>query len=421
MQMFKIPWGQWYEQSFREIFFPDTWKVFYQGIEHERALNKQEIIKKIDEPVGTDKLEVLAAGKKSACILIDDISRPTSGEQLLPIIINKLVNSGMSYGQIKVLIALGGHRPMTKQEMEIKVGSWVMEHVQVLNHSPFASDLVTIQDDNQIIKINRHFFEAELKIAVGCIVPHTLAGFSGGAKAVIPGIGGIETLKSNHELVFADKAESMSFKTSTCNPDNDMRRNMEKIVEKTGLDFIVNVVLNDCMQPVDVFAGHFVKAHRMACIKAKECLKTSLIKDADILVLSAYPKDTEYSQIGTCFAVLGHYKEQCIKKDGTVIAMTAASEGAGFHALFGPGMSLFSPHDDNVPPMEIRGVDTVLFSDGVNRVDIQQYYRNQVPPLYKSWKEILQYLEKKYENRKPIVAIYPMGAIQIGNMDGEIH
>ncbi len=259
--------------------------------------------------------------------------------------------------------------------------------------------------------------EAELKIAVGCIVPHTLAGYSGGAKAVIPGIGGIETLHSNHTLVYEDKSKSMSFKTSTCDPDNPMRRNMEEIVGKVGLDFICNVVLNDRMETADVFAGHFVKAHRAACERAEELLRTKLVPDADIAVLSAYPKDTEYSQIGTCFAVLGHHKERCIRRDGTIIAMTAASEGAGFHALFGPGMSLFSPHDDNIPPQELGGIETIIYSDGVSAVDIGQFYTGQIPLVLGDWEAVLGRLTEKFKDKKPVVAVYPMGAVQIGHFD----
>lgn len=419
MQEYKVPWGQWYEESYRTLTFPDSWEVHYQGMKQIRALSAKEIEEKIDCPIGTGTIEEMASGKKSACIIIDDISRPTPGAELLPIIIQKLAAAGMDYKNIKVLIALGGHRPMTRQEMEIKVGKWVLEHVQVLNHSPFSSDLVTIPDERQIIKINKNFMDAEFRIAVGCIVPHTLAGFSGGAKAVIPGIGGIETLHSNHTLVFADKEESMSFKTSTCDPDNPMRKNMEQIVEKVGLDFIVNIVLNDGMKAADVFAGHFIKAHRQACKKAMEYLETELIADADINILSANPKDTEYSQIGTCFAVMGHYKEKCVKEDGTLVALTAASEGAGFHALFGPGMSLFSPHDDNMPPLELHGKELLLYSDGVKEIDIRQFYTGKIPPLYDNWEEIQKRLEEKYKGRTPTVAIYPRGAIQIGRMKEE--
>lgn len=417
MQNYQIPWGQWYEESTRTLSFPDDWDVRICTMKQSPALSEEEIIARIDSPIGTESLEALAAGKKSACIIIDDISRPTPGSLLLPIVIKKLVSAGMDYSSIKVLIALGGHRPMTKQEMQIKVGKWVTDHVQVLNHSPFSDDLVTVPDDRQVIKINRHFMDAELRIAVGCLVPHTLAGFSGGAKAVIPGIGGIETLHSNHTLVFADQSESMSFKTSTCDPDNPMRKNMEEIVGKVGLDFIVNVVLNNEMKVADVYSGHFIKAHREACKRAMELLKTPLVPNADINVLSAFPKDTEYSQIGTCFAVLGHYKEQCVAENGTLVAMTAASEGPGFHSLFGPGMSLFSPHNDNIPPLELKGTDTFIYSDGVTSIDIQQFWNGPAPEVYPEWNVILEKLQKKYEGKKPLVAIYPMGAVQIGHME----
>lgn len=416
MQEYQIPWGQWYEQSTRTLSFPDDWDVRYCAMQERPTMTPEKIEEAIDHPIGTATLEQLAAGKKSACIIIDDISRPTPGNLLLPMVIKKLVKAGMDYSQIKVLVALGGHRPMTRQEMQIKVGSWVIEHVAVLNHSPFSADLVTIPDDDQVIKINKNFMDAELRIAVGCIVPHTLAGFSGGAKAVIPGIGGIETLHANHTLVFADKGSSMSFKTSTCNPDNPMRRNMEEIVGKVGLDFIINVVLNDRMEVGDAYAGHFIQAHRAACASAMEALQTPLVENADITISSAFPKDTEYSQIGTCFAVLGHYKERCVKKDGTIVCMTAASEGPGFHALFGPGMSLFSPHNDNIPPLELHGTETLIYSDGVNKIDIQQFYIGEAPRVHKSWEEILPRLQEKYEGKKPVVAIYPMGAIQIGYM-----
>lgn len=416
MQEYRIPWGQWYEQSTRTLSFPDHWDVRYCPMRQRPTMTAEQIEAAIDRPIGTARLEQLAAGKKNACIVMDDISRPTPGALLLPMVIRKLVAAGMDYSRIKVLVALGGHRPMTRQEMRIKVGSWVMEHVAVLNHSPFCADLVTVPDDEQVIKINKNFMDAELRIAVGCIVPHTLAGFSGGAKAVIPGIGGIETLHANHTLVFADKGSSMSFKTSTCDPNNPMRKNMEQIVGKVGLDFIVNVVLNDRMEVGDAYAGHFIQAHRAACNSAMQALRTPLVENADILISSAFPKDTEYSQIGTCFAVLGHDKERCVKKDGTIVCMTAASEGPGFHALFGPGMSLFSPHNDNIPPLELHGTETLICSDGVSRTDIQQFYVGEAPQVHKDWDEILPKLIRKYEGKRPVVAIYPMGAIQIGFM-----
>ena len=417
MQEYKIPWGQWHEQGTRTLRFPDDWEVHFCAMPAQPTLTAEQIIEKLDTPIGTEKLEKLAKGKKSACIIIDDISRPTRGDILLPPVIEKLTASGMDYSQIKILVALGGHRPMTKQEMRTKVGDWVLERVRVINHNPFADDLVNVADDRQIIKINRHYMEAELKIAVGCIVPHTLAGFSGGAKAVIPGIGGIETLHSNHTLVFEDKSKGTEFKNSTCDPDNPMRQNMEEIVGKVGLDFIVNAVLNPEMQVGDLCCGHFIKAHRAACEKAKEALKTKLIRSADIVVTSAFPKDTEFFQVGTATAALGQYKKDCVKPEGSLVMMTASSEGAGFHYLFGPGMDLYTPQDNNVPPAEIAGVDTMIYSDGITKVDVRELFDGDIPEIYSDWNDIIHRLMKKYEGKKPVVAIYPMAAIQIGCME----
>ena len=106
MQKYQIPWGQWYEQSTRTLTFPDDWDVRYCAMQHLETLTKEQILDKLDHPIGSDTLETLAANKKSACIIIDDISRPTPGALLLPMIIKKLVDAGMDDSQIKVLIAV---------------------------------------------------------------------------------------------------------------------------------------------------------------------------------------------------------------------------------------------------------------------------------------------------------------------------
>ena len=333
MQQVYIPWGNWYFQGLKTLSFPDEWDVSLCEMEHRNALSEKELEERIDHPIGTPPLEEMARGKESACIVIDDITRPTPGDFILPIMIKKIVKAGIPVDRIRVLLALGAHRPMTRSDIEKKVGKYVLETVEVINHSPFSSDLVSIKSEGENIKINRFYYESDLKILVGCIVPHTLAGFSGGAKNIIPGIGGIETLESNHKNVYIDSSKSKTFKTNTLNPDNPVRKNMEAIAEKCGVDFIINVVMNDHLRVAEAFTGHFVKAHREACDCAKSYYRTKLIPGADIVVLNAYPKDTEYSQIGTAFSVLGRHKAECFTEHSSLILATAASEGAGFHAL----------------------------------------------------------------------------------------
>ena len=379
------------------------------------ALSSEELAERIDTPIGTPTLETLGQNKNSACIVIDDISRPTPGDFILPVIIGKLIKAGIPKNKIRILLALGAHRPMTLEDMEKKVGKEVLDMIEVINHSPFSEDLVTVENSGQIIKINKIYHESDIKILVGCIVPHTLAGFSGGAKNLIPGVGGIETLESNHKNAYVDESASKTFKSNTLNPDNPMRQNMEKIAEKCGVDFIVNVVMNDKLQVADAFAGHFVKAHREACKRAKEIYHVELVPNADIVILNAYPKDTEYSQIGTAFSVLAKHKKECFNDNSTLILTTAASEGAGYHGLFGPGMRLFTPHEDNTPPPELKHVDTCIFSTGVKDVHIRQFYDKSHVPVYNDWQDLIDKLHHKYSHAR--VAIYPMASMQIGRLD----
>lgn len=410
-----VPWANWYGNTEMELLFPEEWPVELCGLQQSPALSSEELASRLAQPIGSPSLSQLAKGKTSACIVVDDISRPTRLEDILPLLVAQLTAAGIAHSHITVLIALGAHRTMTRQDIVKKMGSEIPALVQVLNHSPFADDLAELVDEEtgQTVQVNRHFAQAELRIAVGCIVPHTLAGFSGGAKAVIPGIGGIKTLHGNHSLAYGS-GDDRSFANNALNPDNPLRRNMEKMVGRFGLDFIVNVVLNQNMEAAGLFAGHYVDAHRAACQKALIQYETPLVKNADVVVLNTFPKDTEYSQIGTAFAVLGAHKERCVKPGGTIVLATAASEGGGFHALFGPGMGLFTPHDDNIPPAELRDREVLLFAPGLHTSEIRQFYKGEPPPLYGNWAEVLAVLQAKHTC--PTVAVYPMGSLQIGRL-----
>jgi len=416
MQQVSIPWGMWYEQTQKTIEFPDEWDVHVLRMAHQDALDHDAIVAKIDAPIGTPTIEQLAQGKQSVCIVVDDISRPTPAYQILPTVIGKLQSQGIALENITVLVALGGHRPLTRPDMLKKLGAWTLEHVQVINHSPFAADCVKMGEG---IEVNRVFVESDLRISVGCLVPHGLAGFSGGAKNVLPGVASINTLKRNHMLAFSD-VDAKEVKAQTCNPDNPMRLDMEKTVRQVGLDFIINAVLNDEMQIADLFCGDMVEAHRAACSTAKQAYRVDLELGADILVVNAFPKDTEYSQVNAGVATLGQRMGESVRQDGSVVMITAASEGAGYHALFGPGMPLFTPQD-NFPVFGLHGRDACVFSTGVKKPDIRQFFKNAEPPeVYDTWGGVLGHLQERYAGKTPKVVVVTMGAVEIGYIDGEI-
>jgi nickel-dependent lactate racemase len=334
----------------------------------------------------------------------------------MPLIISSLERAGIRRDNIKVIIALGGHRPMTRQDMVKKLGEDTVRTIQIINHSPFRNDLVFVgfSSSGYPIKVHPDFAAADLKLSVGCIVPHSGAGFSGGAKCVIPGIASIDTLVSNHSANYNEVNGKKYSLNNIGNPDCNLRLDMEEIAHQAGLEFIVNVVVNSKLMISGLFAGDPVNAHRTACLFARKVYSTKIIHDADILILNAFPKDTEYTQIMNAFTVLGaNPGKQIPNKSSIIVLATAAAEGAGYHAVNGPGMPLFITHDNCIPPLELAGIKTIIYSTGVSPLDIKQFCAQNPPVLYNNWDVLLKFLINEKGNHAK-VAIYPLASIQFG-------
>ncbi|MBM3708102.1 MAG: nickel-dependent lactate racemase [Actinobacteria bacterium] len=412
----KIPWSNWYANELHTIWFPDKWNVCVSKMADAPKLKKQKIYEAIKNPIGSQKLEEIAKGKDTVGILVDDLSRPTPAYAVLPYIINELKKCNIKPYNISIIISLGAHRPMTKQEIIKKVGERVASTIQVLNHNPFSPDLVYIGKSKigSPISINRKFAESDFKIAIGSILPHYCAGFGGGAKSIIPGIGGIDTLEANHSLYFCEENGEKHIICSVGNPDNPLRLDMEDIAKKVGLDFIINVVINSKLEIAGVFAGDQVKAHRIGCEFAKKVYHTKKIAKADVVIINAFPKDTEYCQSSNAFNVIGDVSsDEILKgKSSTIIMTTAASEGPGFHYLSGPGTKLFKYHDYTFPPESLKDFDAWIYSPNLFEAEIRQFYKDKPKPLYNDWNNVLRNLILKYGDYAK-VAIYPLASIQI--------
>ena len=143
---------------------------------------------------------------------MDDISRPTKGEQILKFVLAELAEGGIDQDQVKVIFAIGAHRPMMRDDIVKKLGEEVYQTVDVMNHYPYENLLDGGKSTiGTAIKINRYFCEADLKLSISCIESHERAGFSGGAKNILPGVAGIETLQANHSM-FAESFQEMTGK-----------------------------------------------------------------------------------------------------------------------------------------------------------------------------------------------------------------
>ena len=228
---------------------------------------------------------------------------------------------------------------MDRDALLRKLGSEILTQYDVWNHHPYENlvDLGT-SDRGIPIHMNRLFVEADLKIAVGSVLPHPYAGFGGGAKIVLPGVAGIDTLEANHRpAVTGVQGEFGRVENNTA------RAEMEAIAMRVGLELIVNVVTDARRRVVGLFAGHPVAAHRAAVARAREVYATPRpSRPGDVVVLNAYPKDTEMLQVGNAFNVLrGDGLADCVRPGGVVVVTAACSMGRGYHSLHGPHMRLY--------------------------------------------------------------------------------
>lgn len=278
----------------------------------------------IRQPLGTRPLrEQIKKGMKIV-ILVDDFTRPTPAYKLLPALLDELDPTANNL-EIKLLNAAGTHRPMTHAELEAKVGADVMAHYTVLNHDAYnEAELVFVgkTKNGTPIQINRLVMEADLVIGISNIVPHNLAGWSGGAKIIQPGVCGAETTNLTHAIAMMSPLPHIG------RLDNPLRVEVEQVVERAKLNFFsINVVLNRHAEVVYVGAGQATQSHRRAIEESERVWVVPIPALPDIIVASSHPSNVDFWQ-----GSKGLYAcEPVIKRGGDIILATPCPERIATH------------------------------------------------------------------------------------------
>ncbi|MGA2763356.1 MAG: nickel-dependent lactate racemase [Spirochaetia bacterium] len=297
---------------------------------------RDEILRASARPIGAPKLSELIKGKKRIAILVDDLTRPTPVDQILPFILEELSLQGVRSEQVTLVIALGSHRPMTESEILQKLGRQVARNYRVLNSrfdEPDHLVHVGTSEDGVPILIEEEVAKADLKIGIGSITPHGAVGWSGGGKIVYPGVAGRETVMRFHF------AHGLTEENMTGKDDCSVRLKMEKWVDILGLDFVVNSILTPDDQVYRIVAGHYLHAQRSGVVFAKKVYLTQIREKVDIVLSASYAHDTDFWQ-----AAKGIYGPDALVKDGgTLLLVTPCPEGSGPHTEFLPRIG----RDDN--------------------------------------------------------------------------
>lgn len=246
-------------------------------------------------PIGSPHLAELAAGKRSAVILISDISRLCPSHLFLERLLDELNEGGIDDSQITVVVALGLHRKQAEGELKKLAGDSAFKRVRVINHSAHGPDCIRvgITARGTPVEINRHVVEAELRIATGNIEPHRLAGMSGGVKALVPGCPSQACIEHNHAL-------SQTFRAIPGQTeDNPVRDDMEEALSFVPIHFLLNVVANHRRELLAAAAGDVLQAHHAGMLAAKRHFFIAPPQDAyDLVIASAggWPKDSQLYQ-----------------------------------------------------------------------------------------------------------------------------
>lgn len=285
-------------------------------------------------PLGTPPLAEVAKGRKSACILICDVTRPVPNELILTPILRTIEAAGVPREQITILVATGLHRPNEGEEMLELVGRRIAETYRCENHFGKELDQHTYLGESPRgvpIWIDRRYVEADLKITTGLIEPHFMAGFSGGRKLICPGIAALETVKVWHGPKFLEhpNADNGILQGNPVHEENTW------IARRAGCDFIVNVVIDAKRRPLKFVAGDMVEAFEAGVAFVRQVVVDTIPEEVDVVITSSagYPLDTTFYQ--SVKAMNGALP--IVKRGGTIIVAAGMTEGIGspeFQRLF---------------------------------------------------------------------------------------
>ena len=272
-------------------------------------------------PMGSPPLRELVHPGQSITIIISDITRPCPSHLMLPPVVDELAQAGVRDGDVTVVLALGAHRAHTPEERARLVGPEIAGRLECGDSDPKQVVYVGTTTRGTPIEAFEPVVRADVRIALGNVEPHYFAGYSGGAKALVPGVCSINTIQHNHALMVDPQARAGVL------AGNPVREDIEEAAALIGIDFLLNVVLDGAHDVVVAAAGHSVEAHRWACRALDHQSKVYVEKLADIVLVSAggYPKDINLYQAQKAL----DNAAAVVRPGGVIIWVAECPEGLG--------------------------------------------------------------------------------------------
>ncbi len=285
------------------------------------ASGAAEVERALEHPIGSPRLRDLVTPGQKVAIVTSDITRPMPSYLVLPPVLKELGEGGIPDEDITIVFALGSHRAHTEEEMKKLAGEEVFRRIKCVDSKGDFVHMGTTSRGTPV-DIFRPVAEADVRICLGNIEFHYFAGYSGGAKAIMPGVSTRDAIQANHSRMVQEAAKAGVLK------GNPIREDIDEVCEKfVPVTFIVNVVLDEKKVVRRCVAGHFLEAHREGCRFLDALYKVKIPRKADIVVVSAggYPKDINLYQAQKALDNAKH----AVRDGGTILWIASAKEGLG--------------------------------------------------------------------------------------------
>jgi len=291
-----------------------------------RVCTKKDVEEMLDDPIGTGPLLEILQKKKpgKVVVIVNDITRPTPYDLLLPPLLDRFKKAGIADDQVTFVVATGIHDPHNEEQNLEVYGEEIVRRFRVVSHvSDDLDSLVSVGNlsTGSELRINRLVYEADFVVALGVVMPHYFAGYSGGRKSILPGVAWKKTVERNHSRMveLMDDLPDLDH--------NPVNLEMIEAARMVGLDFILNVVVNENKEVVKVVAGDVVDAWKEAVSVASGIYEVPIKGLADVAIASAcgHPRDINVYQMQKAL----DHADKATKKGGAIIIVAECPMGYG--------------------------------------------------------------------------------------------
>lgn len=316
-----------YGKSETEVNLPDERLLAVVKLSKIRgiATEFQQLKKSLNNPIGSENLWKLASKERKVCIIISDYTRAMPNRKVIPPILGELERGGCRMHNIYILVAYGLHSPASSKEVKRSLGKSVTEKVRVIEHNAEDESQLAYLGETAFdtkLWVNKLLVDCDLIIGTGLIEPHFFAGYSGGRKAVLPGVAGRESIFQNHSFAMIEHPKARYGMLD----ENPIHQDMVEAAKLAGLDYIVNVVVEGD-RVVKAFSGNPYQAHYEGIKFLNKWVKIGIPSKAEIVIVSngGYPLDRDLYQTVKGIAT----GELCVKKNGVIIILSECLDGIG--------------------------------------------------------------------------------------------